>query len=151
MSRLLALAFLLGFGYWVWTVGIPWFEERRPLGTEIDAPRVFATSARRCVEAAEAASGSFGQGIAEFSRPPVNPAAWGAVFISVTSSLAAAETECGCDASPCHRAREAIESQRELLLEFDTAVRGAGPPPQNAGFKQQQVSRLLEEARDMID
>ena len=145
MERFIKLAVFAVVGYFGVTMFVPWMEKElrggggRDVGTGVEG-------SGQCVAVAEAASRDFGDGIRQFSRPPIDVESWDRVERQLSGSLYDAEDACSCPEESCDKAREALDELRSILSDFNAGFRGEQPVPLNTARDLQRVDRLLSEA-----
>lgn len=103
-----------------------------------------------CVASAERASSTWGGGLSKFVNPPYDMTAWSTFRGSVEMRVGAAETECGCAADSCTKARAAMSDLRGLVGEMDNAVRNGTSPPGDAVQRQESIDAKIEEAAQLV-
>ena len=148
MERLLKLAVLAVIIYFGVTAVVPWLKKELGGGGGRDFSGM-GEGGGQCVAVAEAASRDFGDGIRQFSRPPIDVESWDRVERQLSGSLYDADNACSCPEGSCDKAREALDELRSILSEFDAGFRGEQPVPLNAARGLQRVDRLLSEARSL--
>jgi len=101
-----------------------------------------------CLGLADQASETFGGGMRDFSRPPIDEGAWDSFASRVYDRISEAQDACSCALASCQRAGDALAALSGMVSDFDSAVRG-GTPPLNAARAQEEVNSLLNEARSL--
>ncbi len=156
MGRLFALAVVVVLGYFLYSEGLPWIEQRfeqADLGELRPGEEEKRTAATGdCLAAASNAYDLFVAELAHQDATGGQTDSWGIAFIEVGRQLGAAETACGACLSPaCAQAQSAASALRSLVVEVDRAVRqgsgGSTRTGMGAGEKLRRVETLLADAR----
>lgn len=129
----------------VWKKGIPWWKEHHPGGGASSS----SSPAESCVSAAEAASESWGSGLARYVNPPYDLGAWDGFRSGVEQRIQSANNKCSCMADSCTTARMAMSDLRGLVNELDGAIRAGSPPPSDAVQRQEAIDNAINSARSL--
>ena len=100
-----------------------------------------------CGAAAARASETWGSGLRRFVNPPYDIAAWGDFRGSVDAQISAADSACNCGTPSCDSVRGALRDLRNLVGEFDTAIRNGSSPPSDAVQRQEAIDDTIAAAK----
>ena len=101
-----------------------------------------------CVRSAERASETWGSGLRQFANPPYDLAAWSSFRGNVESSIASAESDCGCTAESCAKARAAMRDLRSLVSALDSTIRN-GSDSSDFVQRQEAIDNQINEAGEL--
>jgi hypothetical protein len=144
MNRLVKWIAVIVLAILAWKYAVPWAKQQ--MGRSGTSASSAQTS---CPAAAQHASEAWGSGLHRFANPPYDTAAWSSFRSDVDEQIAAAESECRCSQQSCETARTALSDLRNLVSEFDTAIRNGSPPPDVAVQRQESIDVRIEAAADL--
>ena len=140
VGRIVKIVVVIAVIFAIWKYGVPWIQRQGSVGTSKTA-----SSDNSCISSAQRASEKWGSGLGQFVNPPYDLDAWSTFRGNVESSISAAESDCGCAAESCTKAREAMRDLRSLVADLDSTLRNGSDP---SGFVQRQeaIDNKINEA-----
>jgi hypothetical protein len=149
LNKLIALAILLGIGYFIITQAGPWLS-RQMGGSGTAADFEDDGGASYCVDLAFAANQQLGDTVRQFGHPPVDLDSWTDAMWSVESDINDASNSCTCSADACRIASQALSEMRDQLSQLDSLVRGTAAGYGNPARQQERIVDLLNEAKSWL-
>ena len=147
MKSLVKLAVVVAVAYFIWTVGVPWWNKQHP-GSSSTASS--SSSDDSCISAARSAADAWGSGIGRFANPPYDLNAWGDFKSAVDSRARDAQSKCSCDAESCTTAKTALNDLMALANDLDTSIRNGSPPPSDLVQRQEAIDNGINSAGDLV-
>ena len=116
MGKIIKFAILAAVVYAAITEGPEILQDVTDLGSGLN--RTGGGSGQGgCLQAAEYASEKFGEGLRDFSAPPVDLAEWELFLEGIREHQYKAEDECSCPRESCDRASDALSELLEQRAE----------------------------------
>ena len=145
MSRLIQIVVILALLFFAWK----WFKDNQAKPGEL-AKSSGRASGSQCSPYADSAANAWSRGISKFtSGPPYDMTAWDSFRGDVESRISEADSHCGCALDSCARAREAMSGLRGMVGNVDGMIRNNSAPPSDIVSRQEDLDRLVEQARDL--
>lgn len=145
LGRVVKWVVLLAIVFFAWKYALPWVKARGSSGASSSVQMDGS-----CVGAAERAADAWGNGIRQFLNPPYDAGAWSGFQRDVQTSIASAESQCGCAAKSCETTRNAMRDLRGFVGEMDTAIRTGSSPPLDAAQRQEAIDNQIASARALV-
>jgi len=125
-------------------------NEATSIGKSPTAASARSGGSSPCINAADAASSTWGSGIARFVNPPYDLEAWASFKRDVDSKISAADAECSCGEESCVKVKSAMSDLRSLVSDLDNAIRSGGSPGQDIVQRQEQIDNQIDAARELV-
>lgn len=145
--RFVKLAVVVAILFFAWKVVLPRITGNSP---STSSPTRASGAGDSCIGDAEAASETWGSGLARFANPPYDVGAWSSFRNDVEAKIAKAENECSCAAESCITARGAMRDLHGLVSELDASIRNGSAPPGDVVQRQEAIDSAIGSARDSV-
>ncbi len=144
LGRIVKLLVLVAGVFLLWKYVVPMVKNQTPR----DEATTVSGGGNTCTQSAGRAAEEWAGGFARFANPPYDSMAWSTFRGRVESKIGAAERDCGCSASSCEKARDAMRDLRSLVSDFESTIRN-GSDASDFVQRQESIDNKIEEAGDL--
>ena len=144
-SRIVKLLIVVAVVFVIWKYVVPMVKNQT---SRSEATTASGGGGSPCTQSAGRAAEEWSGGFARFANPPYDSMAWSTFRGRVESKIGTAERDCGCAASSCEKARDAMRDLRSLVSDFESTIRN-GSDASDFVQRQESIDNKINEAGDL--